>query len=59
MKIKIITIAKTKSDYLEAEQEFLKRLQKYAQIETLSLKEEAITRIVQLMKLLKLRGKGF
>jgi 23S rRNA (pseudouridine1915-N3)-methyltransferase len=44
MKIKIITISKTKSDYLEAEQEFLKRLQKYAQIEILNLKEESITK---------------
>ena len=42
MKIKIITISKTKSEYSEAEAEFLKRLQKYAQVEIVNLKEETI-----------------
>ncbi len=42
MKIKIITISKTKSDYTEAETEFLKRLTRYAQIEIINLKEEPI-----------------
>ncbi|MCX6740140.1 MAG: 23S rRNA (pseudouridine(1915)-N(3))-methyltransferase RlmH [Candidatus Parcubacteria bacterium] len=44
MKIKIITISKTKSEYSEAEAEFLKRLTKYAQVEILNLKEEPITK---------------
>lgn len=44
MKIKIITISKTKSEYTEAEQEFLKPLQKYADLEVLSLKEEPVTK---------------
>jgi len=44
MKIKIITISKTKSEYNDLEQEFLKRLQKYTNLEILNLKEEAITK---------------
>jgi len=44
MKIKIITISKTKSEYQEAEQEFLKRLQRYADVAVLNLKEEPITK---------------
>lgn len=42
MKIKIITISKTKSEYSEAEAEFLKRLTRYAQVEIVNLKEEPI-----------------
>lgn len=44
MKIKIITISKTKSEYEEAEAEFLKRLTRYAQVEIVNLKEEPITK---------------
>ena len=44
MKIKILTISKTKSDYSEAEQEFFKRLQKYADFEVVNIKEEPITK---------------
>ncbi|MFC1598947.1 23S rRNA (pseudouridine(1915)-N(3))-methyltransferase RlmH [Patescibacteria group bacterium] len=44
MKIKIITIAKTKSEYAQLEQEFLKRLQQYADVEILNIKEELITK---------------
>jgi 23S rRNA (pseudouridine1915-N3)-methyltransferase len=44
MKIKILTISKTKSEYSEAEAEFLKRLTRYAQVEILNLKEEPITK---------------
>jgi 23S rRNA (pseudouridine1915-N3)-methyltransferase len=44
MKIKIITISKTKSEYSDLEKEFLKRLQKYAKIEVLNIKEEPITK---------------
>jgi 23S rRNA (pseudouridine1915-N3)-methyltransferase len=44
MKIKIVTISKTKSEYSEAEDEFLKRLTRYAQIEIVNLKEEPITK---------------
>jgi 23S rRNA (pseudouridine1915-N3)-methyltransferase len=44
MKIKIITISKTKSEYGEAEAEFLKRLARYAQVEIVNLKEEPITK---------------
>ncbi len=42
MKIKILTISKTKSEYEEAEAEFLKRLKRYAQVEIVNLKEEPI-----------------
>lgn len=42
MKVRIITISKTKSEYAEAEAEFLKRLSRYAQIEIVNLKEEPI-----------------
>jgi 23S rRNA (pseudouridine1915-N3)-methyltransferase len=44
MKIKIITISKTKSEYAEAENEFLKRLQRYAEVAVLNIKEEPITK---------------
>lgn len=44
MKIKIITISKTKSEYGDAEAEFLKRLKRYAQVEIVNLKEEPITK---------------
>jgi len=44
MRIKIITISKTKLEYSEAEAEFLKRLQRYAEVEVLNLKEEPITK---------------
>jgi len=44
MKIKILTISKTKSEYYQAEQEFIKRLSKYCQLEILNLKEEPITK---------------
>lgn len=44
MKIKIITISKTKSEYSEAEAEFMKRLTRYAQVEIVNLKEEPITK---------------
>ncbi|OGY41978.1 MAG: hypothetical protein A2Y67_01120 [Candidatus Buchananbacteria bacterium RBG_13_39_9] len=44
MRVKIITISKTKSEYSEAEAEFLKRLTKYALVEILNLKEELITK---------------
>ncbi|MCX6745924.1 MAG: 23S rRNA (pseudouridine(1915)-N(3))-methyltransferase RlmH [Candidatus Parcubacteria bacterium] len=44
MKIKIITISKTKTEYEQAEQEFLKRLQGYADLEILNLREEPITK---------------
>ncbi len=44
MRIKIITISKTKFEYTEAESEFLKRLKRYAEIEVFNLKEEPITK---------------
>jgi len=43
MKIKILTISKTKSEYADAEAEFLKRLTKSTHVEIVNLKEEPIT----------------
>ena len=45
MKIKLITISKNKFDYIPAgEQDYLGRLQRYADVEILNLKEEPITK---------------
>lgn len=56
MKIKIITISKTKSEYSEAEQEFLKRLQKYTDLEILNLKEEPISKNRSAKEIKKIEG---
>lgn len=56
MKIKIITISKTKSEYSEAEAEFLKRLTKYAQVEIVNLKEEPITKNRDYDEIIELEG---
>ncbi|MCX6743237.1 MAG: 23S rRNA (pseudouridine(1915)-N(3))-methyltransferase RlmH [Candidatus Parcubacteria bacterium] len=42
MKIKILTISKTKLEYNGLEAEFLKRLTRYAKVEIVNLKEEPI-----------------
>lgn len=45
MKIKIISISKNKFDYITAgEQDYLGRLQRYADVKVLNLKEEPITK---------------
>ena len=45
MKIKIITISKNKFDYINSgEQDYLGRLQRYAEVEVVNLKEEPITK---------------
>ena len=45
MKIKIISISKNKFDYISAgEQDYLSRLQRYADLEILNLKEEPMTK---------------
>lgn len=56
MKVKIITISKTKSEYSQAEQEFLKRLQRYATVEILNLKEEPITKNRDYDEIIELEG---
>ena len=56
MKIKILTISKTKSEYTEAENEFLKRLRPNADIEILNLKEEPISKNRNADEIMSLEG---
>ncbi|HDQ22694.1 MAG TPA: 23S rRNA (pseudouridine(1915)-N(3))-methyltransferase RlmH [Candidatus Uhrbacteria bacterium] len=56
MKIKIITVSKTKSEYSQAESEFLKRLRQYADIEILNLKEEPITKNRNYDEIMEIEG---
>ncbi len=57
MKMKIILISKTKTEYVQAEQEFLKRLQRYAEVEILNLKEEPITKNRSNDEIMEIEGK--
>jgi 23S rRNA (pseudouridine1915-N3)-methyltransferase len=56
MKIKIITISKTKSAYNLLEQDYLKRLRNHSDIEILNLKEEPITKNRSVDEIIELEG---
>jgi len=57
MKIKIIAISKNKFDYINAgEADYLKRLKRYAEVDILNLKEEAITKNRNYDEIMELEG---
>jgi len=58
MKIKIISISKNKFDYISAgEQDYLSRLQRYADLEILNLKEEPMTKNRPEDEIMEIEGK--
>ncbi len=57
MKIRIILISKNKFDYITAgEQDYLGRLQRYAEVEVLNLKEEPITKNRSVDEIMEIEG---